>query len=130
MAQVPQTHGRSPGRRGLERTVPAWVPRAMTGTHLPGDLRGTPGSVTPLANQGSPVAFGPNMDVEFQSIHNAAVVRSYQLTGGASDIRAGDQMPDEWRWISYLVIWRGTQNKEKRPPIDIKKVKKMFERRN
>ena len=39
MAQVPQTRGRSPGRRGLERTVPAWVPRAMTGTHPPGDLR-------------------------------------------------------------------------------------------
>ena len=109
MAQVPQTRGRSPGRRGLERTVPAWVPQAMIGTHPPGDLRGTPGSVTPLVNQESPVAFGPNMDVNCQRIHNAVVVRSYQLTGGASDICAGNQMPDEWQWINDLDIWRGMQ---------------------
>ena len=31
--EVPQTRGRSPESRGLERTHPAWVPRAMTGTH-------------------------------------------------------------------------------------------------
>ena len=42
----------------------------------------------------------------------------------------GDKMPPEWRLMTCVEVWRGMQKDEKRPAIDIKKVRKMLEKRN
>ena len=39
-------------------------------------------------------------------------------------------MPEDWPWIDVLDVWRGMQPGQKRPAIDIQKVKQMLQMRD
>ena len=108
--------------------------QAMTGTQPPGGI--------PRIGTEPPGVLLGTVDTPFESnmrIYNAGQTDRCFMNAGRTPNEgiynfndgniAGDRMALEWRWMPCVDIWRGMGKGELRPAIDIKKVKKMLEKR-